>query len=43
MIIANYCYDTPPENAAYLQDARIAVSQLRGILGLPGYAQRDGF
>ena len=38
MIIANYCYDTPPENAAYLQDARIAVSQLRGILGLPGYA-----
>ena len=42
-IIANYCYDIPPENAAYLQDAQIAVSQLRGILGLPGYAQRDGF
>ena len=41
-IIANYCYDIPPENPSYLQDARIAVSQLRGILGLTGYAQRDG-
>ena len=35
-IIGNYCYDISPENEAFANDAKIAISQLRGILGVPG-------
>jgi len=39
-IIGNFCYDIAPENGAFSQDARIAMSQLRGILNLPRYTQQ---
>ena len=35
-IVGNYCYEIEPSSASFKRDYRIAVSQLRKILNLPG-------
>ena len=35
VLCAGYCWETEPSNPIYRQDARIALMQLCGILGLP--------
>lgn len=39
-IVSNFCYDIQPENAAFRNDASIAIGQLSSILGVPHQASR---
>lgn len=34
-IVSNFCFSTEPENEAFRNDARIAISQLASILHIP--------
>ena len=38
VLCADYCWETEPSNPVFRQDARLALMQLCGILGLPGSA-----